>query len=255
MERAVIVVKGEVQGVNYRKNVQGIARRLGVTGFVENLPGYDVRIVAEARKGVLDAFINEIRIKRPPVDVEHIDASFERPSGEYAYFEIKRGDIVDELGERIETAGSVMYEIRDLQKESSSVMHEMRDLQKESLKKQDETIEKIDSGNRMLGEKIDSGNKLLGGKIDGVSSKIDSGNRMLGDKMDSVAERLEVFHSDTIGRFDVVDEKYGRISDNMEKLMEKMDRSLDLMASQQERSTASVEKLCSAILKLAEKRA
>jgi acylphosphatase len=46
--RTEIIVKGEVQRVGYRDEVEKIARKLKIKGFVENLKPYDVRIVGEA---------------------------------------------------------------------------------------------------------------------------------------------------------------------------------------------------------------
>ena len=44
-----ILAKGRVQRVGYRDEVEEIARRLEITGFVENVKPYDVRIIAEMR--------------------------------------------------------------------------------------------------------------------------------------------------------------------------------------------------------------
>ncbi|MGB2842859.1 MAG: acylphosphatase [Halobacteriota archaeon] len=57
MKRVVIVAKGEVQRVGYRDEVERIARKLQVKGFVENVKPYDVRIVAEGE----DDKINRMR--------------------------------------------------------------------------------------------------------------------------------------------------------------------------------------------------
>ncbi len=57
MKRVVSIAKGEVQRVGYRDEVERIARKLQVTGFVENVTPYDVRIVAEGE----DDKINRMR--------------------------------------------------------------------------------------------------------------------------------------------------------------------------------------------------
>ena len=93
MKRAVILAKGRVQRVGYRDEVEEIARRLEITGFVENVKPYDVRIVAEGKDSTLERFIEEIRIKKYPIEVERLEVQFE-------YFEIKRGNWREELGRR-----------------------------------------------------------------------------------------------------------------------------------------------------------
>ncbi|KUK69049.1 MAG: Acylphosphatases-like protein, partial [Methanocalculus sp. 52_23] len=59
--RYSIQVSGTVQRVGYRHIVQNIARKLKITGYIENLEGYDVHIIAEGRVDDLDAFILAIR--------------------------------------------------------------------------------------------------------------------------------------------------------------------------------------------------
>jgi len=226
---AVVTVKGEVQRVGYRDYVAKIARKLAVTGYAQNVKPYDVRIIASGKKKDVQEFLRAIEVQNPPINVESVETKFRKSGKKYKYFEIKRGNMTEELSERIDVAGSVMYEIRDLQKES--------------LRKQDETINQLDSGNKMLGEKIESGNKLLG------------------EKMDNVGGKLGSFHQDTAKRFDTLDVKYGAISGNIERLMEKMDKNaeqtektLELLAAQQKDFNTSVKGLTGAILKLAEKK-
>ena len=47
MKRVAISAKGRVQKVGYRDDVEEIARKQNVTGFIETVKPYDVRIVAE----------------------------------------------------------------------------------------------------------------------------------------------------------------------------------------------------------------
>ena len=206
MKRAIIIARGEVQGVNYRKTVERIARKLNIVGFVENIKPYDVRIVAEGKLAVLNEFIREIQVKIPPIIVEAVDAEYEKATGEFEYFEIKRGDIVDELGERLDIAGSVMYEIRDLQKEA--------------LQKQDQMLGKQD---QMLGKQ----------------------DQMLG-KQDQTIEKIDTLTVGVTGRLDTLDMKYGRIGDNMEKIIEEL-------KEERKGSRESMEKILNAILLLAKK--
>ena len=77
MKRALILVKGKVQRVGYRDEVEEIARQLEISGFVENVKPYDVRIVAEGEDIKMERFIEEIRIKRYPIDVEHLEVRLE----------------------------------------------------------------------------------------------------------------------------------------------------------------------------------
>jgi len=56
MLRAEIIAKGDVQRVGFRDAVQKIARNLGLSGTVQNLEPYDVKIVAEGEETALLEF-------------------------------------------------------------------------------------------------------------------------------------------------------------------------------------------------------
>lgn len=102
--RAVITASGEVQRVGYRDVVERAARKMKITGFAENIKPYDVRIVCEGDKVSIDSFVRLIRIKEYPIDVEHLDIRFGDATGEFEYFEIKRGDMTEELVELFDIA-------------------------------------------------------------------------------------------------------------------------------------------------------
>jgi len=150
MKRARIIVKGRVQRVGYRDEVEEIARRLGIKGFVENIKPYDIRIVTEGEDEAISEFIERIKIKRFPIDVESVEVSFEDFKGEFEYFEIKRGDWQEELGERLDTAGKLLYRSVELSERAVELGERSVELGEESvsigkrmLEKQDETITEI----------------------------------------------------------------------------------------------------------------
>lgn len=109
MRRVVVVAKGEVQRVGYRDEVERIARKLNITGYVENLKPYDVKIVAEGEEERLKQFIELIKIQKFPIFVESLEVNWGTASGEFSYFEIKRGEWQEELFERLDTAGKLLY--------------------------------------------------------------------------------------------------------------------------------------------------
>ena len=158
MKRAILIVKGEVQRVGYRDAVEKIARKLNIRGFVENLKPYDVRIVAEGEDADISKFIEQIKIKKFSIDVESTEVGFEVYKGEFEYFEIKRGDWHEELLERLDTAGTLLYKSVELGEKSvelgeKSVVlgEESMSIGKKMLEKQDDTIAAIGE----VSEKID----------------------------------------------------------------------------------------------------
>ncbi len=124
MKRAIATAQGEVQGVAYRDTVLKIARKLNIKGYVENLKPYDVRIVAEGEEDSIDKFLEEIKIKRYPIFVEDIKVEWKEAKNEFEYFEIKRGDWKEEMGERMDIAGKLLYRSVQIGEENLSIGRE-----------------------------------------------------------------------------------------------------------------------------------
>jgi acylphosphatase len=155
MKRAEIIAKGEVQRVEYQDAVEKIARKLKLTGFVENQKPYNVRIVAEGEEDVLNEFVARIRIAKHPIaaiDVEDLEVEFRAATGEFEYFEIRRGDWKEELGERMDPAGALLYRSVELGTESVGIGKKMLEKQDSMLEKQDKTIEILEDVRKDTGE-------------------------------------------------------------------------------------------------------
>ena len=102
--------------MGYRDVIFKIARKLNITGLVENIKPYDVRIIAEGEN--IDKFIEQIKIEEDPILVEEVDATFKEPTGEFEYFEVKRGEMTEELGERLDLVRGEMKKLHQAQKET-----------------------------------------------------------------------------------------------------------------------------------------
>ena len=210
MKRVIVIAKGEVQRVGYRDIVGKIARKLHLAGYVENLKPYDVKIVAEGDENSLNEFLTRIRIdKHPvsPISVEDIDVEFGAATGEFEYFEIRRGDWTEELGERMDVVVALLYRSVEL------------------------GIESVGIGREMLGKQ----DQMLGKQ-----------NQMI-DKQDIHIHVLTEFRDQTQQNFDVLDVKYGKISDSVE-------RAIDEMHDERKELSASMDNLTDAIVELARSR-
>jgi acylphosphatase len=80
-ERAHLFISGKVQGVSYRASTQDQARRLGVAGWVRNLPDGRVEAVLQGPRGKVDELIRWCRQGPPAAKVEKVDVAWE-PAGE-----------------------------------------------------------------------------------------------------------------------------------------------------------------------------
>lgn len=132
MKKALIHVKGKVQRVGYRDEVEEIARQLEIAGFVENIKPYDVRIVAEGEDSNIERFTKEIKINRYPINVDVIEVHFTEFKSEFEYFEIKRGKWQEEIGERLDIAGKLLFRSIELSTESVMIGNKMLEKQDKS---------------------------------------------------------------------------------------------------------------------------
>ena len=170
MKRLKITVHGQVQRVGYRDTVTDMARQLGIRGTVRNLEDeVTVEIIAEGEEKLLDEFVKLITIKKYPIEVEKTNVHIEKATGEFQYFKIIRGEGFSELGERLDTAGKLLYK---------------------SLEKQDQMLEKLDSGFKEVGTKLDKTNENLGNKLDKFSEATQHQFNHLDMKYGKVSEKL-----------------------------------------------------------------
>ncbi|HLW48861.1 MAG TPA: acylphosphatase [bacterium] len=58
--RVHLVVSGRVQGVGFREFTRRTAQRLGVGGWVRNLTGGQVEVVADGERPALEALVNAV---------------------------------------------------------------------------------------------------------------------------------------------------------------------------------------------------
>ncbi len=90
MRRVHILIKGLVQGVGFRAFVRRHAKRLGVFGYVRNLPdGFTVEVVAEGPDEAIEQLIDIVRRGPPGAVVEDVDVEYEEPRNEFTDFEIR----------------------------------------------------------------------------------------------------------------------------------------------------------------------
>ena len=83
------IVRGRVQGVNFRGYTNQKAAALGVTGWIRNLPDGTVETVAEGSEHALRAFLGWLQIGPPTSSVEAVEATWGEASGTFSDFKIR----------------------------------------------------------------------------------------------------------------------------------------------------------------------
>lgn len=79
-KRAHFFVRGRVQGVGFRYHTRAEAERLGLSGWVRNLPDGGVEVQAEGPSDRVNELIAWCRIGPPSAKVERLEALEEGPA-------------------------------------------------------------------------------------------------------------------------------------------------------------------------------
>ncbi len=83
------VVHGRVQGVFYRAFVEEHAQRLGLVGYVYNLPSGAVEVVAEGKRECVEKFVGYVRMGPPAAIVDRVDISWSEYTGDHSAFRVR----------------------------------------------------------------------------------------------------------------------------------------------------------------------
>jgi acylphosphatase len=89
--RLEALVRGRVQGVGFRVYALGVARGLGLRGWVANESAGTVRVVAEGAAADLDRLVAALRDGPPSAHVERVDERRSPATGEFTGFSIRSG--------------------------------------------------------------------------------------------------------------------------------------------------------------------
>jgi acylphosphatase len=83
------IVRGRVQGVNFRDFVYGRAISLGLTGYVRNLPDMrSLEVVAEGQRERLELLVDHLREGPRGARVDSVDAQWGEASRQYTRFSV-----------------------------------------------------------------------------------------------------------------------------------------------------------------------
>jgi len=156
MERFVIFVSGRVQKVGYRSKVIALARDMGITGWVGNLPDGRVQVVAEGDAAALDRFASALKVKNALIDVYDVKVERQDATGEFKAF----SKLVDELetDARLDRSAELLKELIDVTKAGFGDLGRKMDMM---LDKQDETIMAIKGIDSKMDRMLDKQDQML----------------------------------------------------------------------------------------------
>jgi acylphosphatase len=87
--RALVKFRGRVQGVFFRANTDDFAQKLGVFGWVKNLPDGSVGALFEGEKEKIIELIECCKTKQPHAQVTGVEVIWEKYKEEFQKFEIR----------------------------------------------------------------------------------------------------------------------------------------------------------------------
>ncbi|MCA1914907.1 acylphosphatase [Methanospirillum hungatei] len=158
-----IFVKGKVQRVGFRDKVEDIADGLELTGYVQNHSSKDVIIVIEGEEEKITEFIQSIRNIPPPVKIKSLQVTEYPYSGNYSEFTILRGEMMEELAERFDSAIYYLHNLDQKQDQMLNKQDQMLDKQDQMLNKQDQMLGKQDT---VIGLQIETLREIKGVRSD-----------------------------------------------------------------------------------------
>src|SRR5678816_142671 len=88
-KRLHAIVRGHVQGVNFRAYTQLKANALGLTGWVRNITGGAVETIAEGSTDALEEFARFLHEGSPSASVSGVEESWGAASGEFHDFHVR----------------------------------------------------------------------------------------------------------------------------------------------------------------------
>jgi len=89
LARAHLYISGIVQGVGFRWSFVEVAERLGLKGWVRNLPDGRVEAVVEGPKDAIEKLIEWAHRGPPLAVVENVEVIWEEYKGEFDSMEIR----------------------------------------------------------------------------------------------------------------------------------------------------------------------
>ncbi len=219
MIRGHLRVLGDVQEVGYRATVMKIAQKMGLKGYVQNVPDGTVEIICEGQKETIEQFADEIKIANEIMAVERVEVEYSEATGEFDGFTVKIPDMAYELFQGFATAGKYFHNLGKKVDAVGEKVDRVADKVDNVADKVDNVAEKVDNVAEKVdrvAEKVEKGFKEMGTKLD-----------MLSDKLDASTESTESFHHEMAEKFEYLDEKYGEFGRKLDKIDSTLEKLTD----------------------------
>lgn len=83
------IVHGRVQGVFFRTFVEEHAQRLGLVGYVRNLPSGAVEMMAEGEREQVNKLVERLKTGPPTAIVDRVEINWSDFTGDHSEFRVR----------------------------------------------------------------------------------------------------------------------------------------------------------------------
>ena len=83
------MVHGRVQGVFFRTFVEEHAQRLGLVGYVRNLPSGAVEVMAEGERECVNKLVERLKMGPPTAIVDRVEINWSEFTGDHSEFRVR----------------------------------------------------------------------------------------------------------------------------------------------------------------------
>jgi len=255
--QATITVHGQVQQLGYREMVNHLAKGLGLRGFVENLKDskakdakrQPVGIVCQGRRSVIETFVNLIKIRNGHIDVERVEVTYlDDADVTYQGFYVLRGEFLEELGPRLDTAIGVLKSMDGKLKSMGGQLNSV-----------DGDLKSIDGELKSMGGQLNSVDgelKGMGGQLENIDGQLRRGHDELKEELGGIRSELKKVAGDTeVGieltregveqtrqgfeqthqDFQGLDGKYHTVTEELKKIRQALEKGLDVKVEEKKR--------------------
>lgn len=145
MMRLTARVSGRAQMVGYRAKVVALARSAGLVGFVQNLLGGRVEVVAEGERYDPLRFSSALKMENSIIRVDDVETAYCEASGSFPGFRkvIDPEEVRDRLDEGVGILKEILVTVKDGFRDLGGKMEMMLDKQDSMLDKQDSILGEI----------------------------------------------------------------------------------------------------------------
>jgi acylphosphatase len=181
-------ISGKVQKTGYRARVVSIARDFGLSGYVQNLDGGRVKVVAEGADFDLESLLSAIDIKNTLIQVADIQEEYSAAANEFqGFFKVVSGS--GETDQRIDQAAELLKELISVNKD---VLKEIKATRVELGEEIRATRGEVKATRVELKDEIRVTRDDLKAEIVGVRDQVKSSADLLAEKIDSAKEGIAV---------------------------------------------------------------